>query len=47
MNDYAAQIKPRDRWSIVAYIRALQYSQNANVRELPAQDQRELERLPR
>jgi mono/diheme cytochrome c family protein len=29
MPDYAAQIPPRDRWSIVAYIRALQLSQNA------------------
>ena len=47
MNDYAAQIKPRDRWAIVAYIRVLQFSQNANVRDLPAEDRRELERLPR
>jgi mono/diheme cytochrome c family protein len=29
MPDYAAQIPPRDRWSIVAYIRALQLSQDA------------------
>ncbi len=29
MPDYAAQIAPRDRWCIVAYIRALQLSQNA------------------
>jgi mono/diheme cytochrome c family protein len=29
MNDYSAQIPPRDRWTIVAYIRALQLSQNA------------------
>jgi hypothetical protein len=47
MNDYAAQIKPRDRWAIVAYIGALQLSQNANVRDLPAQDQQELERTSR
>lgn len=31
MPDYAAQIPPRDRWDIVAYIRALQLSQHANV----------------
>jgi hypothetical protein len=43
MNDYAAQIKPRDRWAIVAYIRVLQLSQNASVKELPAQDRQELE----
>ncbi|HZP17284.1 MAG TPA: cytochrome c [Terriglobales bacterium] len=30
MPDYASQIPPRDRWCIVAYIRALQLSQNAN-----------------
>src|SRR5262249_15964143 len=31
MPDYAAQIPPRDRWCIVAYIRALQLSQNATA----------------
>ncbi len=36
MLNYAAQIQPRDRWAIVAYIRALQYSQNAVVADLPA-----------
>ena len=29
MPDYTSQIQPRDRWCIVAYIRALQLSQNA------------------
>lgn len=29
MPDYAAQVKPDDRWSIAAYIRALQTSQDA------------------
>jgi hypothetical protein len=29
MPDYASQIPVRDRWCIVAYIRALQFSQNA------------------
>jgi hypothetical protein len=29
MPDYASQITPQDRWAIVAYIRALQLSQNA------------------
>ena len=47
MNDYAAQIKPRDRWAIVAYIRALQFSQNASIQDLPPQDRQELEKLPR
>ena len=31
MQDYSAQIAPRDRWCIVAYIRALQLSQHATV----------------
>ena len=30
MNSYASQIPPADRWAIVAYIRALQTSQNPN-----------------
>lgn len=35
MLNYSQQIQVRDRWAIVAYIRALQYSQNANVNDLP------------
>jgi mono/diheme cytochrome c family protein len=35
MPDYAAQIPPDDRWKIVAYIRALQLSQNATVNDVP------------
>jgi len=31
MPDYASQIPPRDRWCIVAYIRALQLSQHATI----------------
>ena len=36
MPDYAAQIAPKDRWAIVAYIRALQLSQNASADLIPA-----------
>jgi mono/diheme cytochrome c family protein len=36
MPDYASQISPRDRWSIVAYIRALQLSQTASANDVPA-----------
>ncbi len=36
MPDYASQVSARDRWSIVAYIRALQLSQNASSAEIPA-----------
>jgi len=38
MQDYRAQIAPRDRWAIVAYIRALQYSQNAPAADVPGGD---------
>jgi mono/diheme cytochrome c family protein len=36
MNNYSMQLNPRDRWAIVAYVRALQLSRNAPVGELPA-----------
>ena len=36
MSDYASQIPPRDRWNIVAYVRALQLSQNATKADVPA-----------
>jgi mono/diheme cytochrome c family protein len=36
MQDYSAQIAPRDRWAIVAYVRALQLSQNATSADVPA-----------
>jgi Cytochrome C oxidase, cbb3-type, subunit III len=37
MYGYSAQIPPRDRWAIVAYLRALQLSRNAPVGKLPAE----------
>ena len=37
MYGYSAQISPRDRWAIVAYLRALQLSRNAPVGQLPAE----------
>jgi mono/diheme cytochrome c family protein len=36
MPDYAAQVTSADRWAIVAYIRALQLSQNAQSADVPA-----------
>ncbi|MGH9555728.1 MAG: c-type cytochrome [Terriglobales bacterium] len=35
MPDFASQISPRDRWAIVAYIRALQLSQHATLEDVP------------
>jgi mono/diheme cytochrome c family protein len=38
MPDYRAQIPPRDRWAIAAYIRALQLSQRAPAAQIPGGD---------
>ena len=38
MPSYAARIRPEDRWAIVAYIRALQLSQNADLSDVPAEE---------
>ena len=35
MPSYAAQVPVEDRWAIVAYIRALQLSQNGTINDLP------------
>lgn len=40
MPDYSAQVTPKDRWAIIAYIRALQLSQQGTVADVP-QDQRD------
>jgi mono/diheme cytochrome c family protein len=42
MLNYSQQLQVRDRWAIVAYIRALQYSQNANVADLPTEARAQL-----
>jgi hypothetical protein len=38
MPDYRAQIAPRDRWAVVAYIRALQLAQRASPSDIPGGD---------
>jgi mono/diheme cytochrome c family protein len=43
MPDYATQIPPRDRWAIIAYVRALQESQNARIEDVPADERKRLE----
>ena len=45
MPGYASQIKVRDRWAIVAYVRALQASQNAAIEDIPADRRDELNKL--
>jgi len=36
MPDYSTQLPPEDRWAVAAYIRALQLSQAATVKDVPA-----------
>jgi Cytochrome C oxidase, cbb3-type, subunit III len=38
MLDYRTQIEPTDRWAIVAYIRALQRSQQATLADVPPEE---------
>ncbi len=46
MPDYRQQIPPADRWAIVAYIRALQASQDQTVAAVPANQRRTLNTTP-
>jgi hypothetical protein len=46
MYDYADRVPPRDRWAIIAYIRALQFSQDATLADVPAQDRGRLTGSP-
>lgn len=43
MSSYADQLTPEDRWKVVAYIRALQLSQNASVAELADTDKKKID----
>ncbi|HMP75974.1 MAG TPA: cytochrome c [Kiritimatiellia bacterium] len=43
MPNYADQIPVKDRWAIIAYIRALQLSQNATLDDVPAEERARLE----
>jgi mono/diheme cytochrome c family protein len=43
MYSYGERITPEDRWAIIAYVRALQLSQNATMENVPADQQPGLE----
>jgi mono/diheme cytochrome c family protein len=43
MPDYKTQLDPRDRWAIVAYVRALQLSENATLADVPADARAQLQ----
>lgn len=42
MYSYASRVEPQDRWAIVAYIKALQLSQNASVEDADAEGKAKL-----
>lgn len=46
MQGYAEQVPVRDRWLIAAYIRALQYSQNATINDVPQEERDRLGTAP-
>ena len=43
MPSYAPQVSVADRWKFAAYIRVLQYSQNARLADLPPADRQKVE----
>jgi mono/diheme cytochrome c family protein len=43
MAPYGPQVKPKDRWAIIAWVRVLQRSQNARVADVPEPYRTELE----
>jgi mono/diheme cytochrome c family protein len=47
MYSYADRVPPADRWAIIAYIRALQRSQNATMADVPAEERANLETAAR
>jgi mono/diheme cytochrome c family protein len=46
MYSYAARVPPRDRWAIVAYIRALQLSRQASIDDVPPEQRAQLSATP-
>lgn len=47
MYPFKNRIEPYDRWAIVSYIRVLQESQYTPIDEIPAENKRQLETMPR
>ncbi len=45
MYSYAARVTPEERWAVIAYIRTLQYSQNAPFDELPEELRSQIDRV--
>jgi mono/diheme cytochrome c family protein len=47
MYSYASRVEPKDRWAIIAYIRALQLSQRASPDDAPLAERAKLDELQR
>ncbi len=47
MYSYASRIKPEDRWAVIAYVRALQLSQDARLEDVPEAEREPLRRNQR
>ncbi|OKO79788.1 hypothetical protein AC628_10560 [Bradyrhizobium sp. NAS96.2] len=46
MYSYAARVPPKDRWAVVAYIRALQLSRRASIEDVPPDQRTKLTEQP-
>ncbi len=46
MPSYASRIEPDDRWRIAAYVRVLQFSQNASLDDVPNDMRPQMDRNP-
>lgn len=42
MGAYGAQLRPQERWAVIAYVRALELASAASVEDVPAQYRKEL-----
>ena len=42
MSPYADKLEPRDRWAVVAYVRALQRAQTGSIDDVPREHKPEL-----
>jgi mono/diheme cytochrome c family protein len=46
MYSYADRVSPRDRWALIAYVRALQLSQDAKLEDVPVEVRQQLLEAP-
>jgi hypothetical protein len=46
MPSYASRVEPDDRWRIAAYIRVLQFSQDASIDDVPGDQRGNLDKNP-